>query len=156
MQHWTVVEIARLFLYLREIKGSINRGLRVEAVQHWSGGNFGDKWCVEILWLWFDIYYQGNAPIPREQNAESLRRYCLARGWKVTIPLAGDICFSMDPENGTAHHVALVTEWLPLKTIAGNTSEDGLSSNGDRVAERRVSAKGKEYYRLKPSARELV
>jgi hypothetical protein len=48
-----------------------------------------------------------------------------------------------DPNEGEAHHVAMLETLVPFDVIAGNTSEDGLSSNGDRVAEHEVSTANK-------------
>ena len=46
---------ARKFLYLREAQSlGQNRGLRVEAIQHWSGGQAGDSWCAEFVWFILD------------------------------------------------------------------------------------------------------
>ncbi len=42
---------------------------------------------------------------------------------------------SLDPATGRAHHVGIVTVLDPLTSIAGNTSEDGLSSEGTGVFE---------------------
>ncbi len=144
------VAIARQFLYVREA-ATANRGLRVEAIQHWSGGQFGDSWCQEFVWLVFDIAYQGQCPFDREQSTESFRKRALANGWVVTIPSAGDIVLSLKPD-GTAHHVGILTKVSPLTSIAGNTSEDGTSSNGDRVAEHFISNAQKMYVHVPSEA----
>ncbi len=61
-----------------------------------------------------------------------------------TIPIPGDIVLSLNPD-GTAHHVGIIANVSPLSSIAGNTSEDGSSSNGDRVAEHWISTALKLY-----------
>ncbi len=133
------IVIARQFLYVREAQTiGQNHGLRVEAIQHWAGGTFGDSWCVEFGWMVYDICYQGQCPFDRAQNSESFRQLAIAHGWVTTGPVPGDIVLSLTPE-GTAHHFALLTVLDPFTTIAGNTSADGLSSNGDRMAEHPVS-----------------
>jgi hypothetical protein len=52
--------------------------------------------------------------------------------------------FSVLPD-GTPHHVAILATIDPFATVAGNTSEDGVSANGDRVAEHPVSRQGKVF-----------
>lgn len=139
------VAIARQFRYVREVQP--NKGLRVTAIQTWSGGQSGDAWCVEFGWLVFDICYQGQCPFDRVQSAEEFRKIAVKNGWVVTIPMPGDVVLSLRPD-GTAHHFAICTEISPLKSIAGNTSEDGTSSEGDRVAEHWVSTAQKLYVRI--------
>lgn len=142
------IAIARQFLYLREAqtKGQ-NRGLRVEAIQHWSGGQFGDSWCMEFVWLVLDICYQGQCPFDRQQSTEAFLQLAATRGWIVTAPQIGDIVLSV-ASAGQAHHVGLVTDISPLASIAGNTSADGTSSNGDRVAEHAITPDLKVFVRI--------
>ena len=130
-----LVTIARLFLYIREAQDlGQNRGLRVEAIQKWSGGATGDSWCLEMLWMWLDIYFQGQSPIPRMQACQDLYEMGREKHWIVDEPQPGDLIVLID-DNDHAHHAALCTAPQPLTAIAGNTSADGSSSNGDRVAE---------------------
>ena len=131
------VDIARQYLYVRE--AGANRGLRVEAIQHWSQGQFGDSWCMEFATMVLDICYQGESPIPRCGSCEDVHQLAITNDWIVTDAQPGDLFLYLTPE-GHAHHVGIVTEVGPLKAIAGNTSEDGASSNGDRVAEHPITA----------------
>ncbi len=129
------VDIARQFLYVRE--AGANHGLRVEAIQHWSGGQPGDSWCCEFVWMVFDLCYQGECPFDRVQSVQALWDTCAANGWTVDAPQAGDLFFYMN-DAGHMHHIGI---WSgDGNGIAGNTSEDGTSNNGDRVAEHAVSA----------------
>lgn len=131
----SLVDIARLFLYVREAQDlGQNRGLRVEAIQHWSGGQQGDSWCLEMLWMWLDLYFQGQSPIPRMQACQDLYEMAVEKHWIVDEPQAGDLIVLLD-DNGHAHHCALCTAPEPLTAVAGNTSALGDSDNGDRVAE---------------------
>lgn len=141
-----VVTIARDWLHIRESAGALNRGLRVEAIQHYSGGAAGDEWCVEMAWLWFDLATAGNVPFARGLNSEALHVLARERGWLVTEPARGDIVLSL--RDGVAYHTAVCSAPVPLITIAGNTSIDGKSSTGDRVAEHEVSPSGKVFVRL--------
>lgn len=129
------VAIARQFVFVREAQSlGQNRGLRVEAIQHWSNGQPGDSWCTEFATMVLDIAFQGEAPIPRQGGCEAVRQLARQNAWIVATPSLGDLVLSIN-DQGQAHHVGLVTKVDPLMSIAGNTSEDGASSNGDRVAE---------------------
>ena len=144
----TFVDFARKFKYLREV--GQNQGLRVNAVQIWSGGQPGDSWCMELVWFLIDIWTEGKAekgyPLPRMQSVEAFRQHAKARGWETQFPVPGDLVVSVKDNHG--HHIAILTSLSPFATFAGNTSEDGKSSNGDRAAEHTVSREGKEFYRL--------
>lgn len=145
MRFFDPILIARQFLYVRELPP--NRGLRVESVQHWAGGAFGDSWCLEFLWMVFDIAYQGGAPFGRMQACSDLHMLARQYHWIVTEPAVGDAALTVNSA-GHAHHVALVTGLQPLTAIAGNTSSDGQSDNGDRVAEHQISPAGKVFLRI--------
>lgn len=143
------VDEARKYLYLREAGGQ-NRGARVEAVQHWALGQPGDSWCDEFaVGMVLDICFQGQSPFPRktETNAsvEATRVFAESQGWLTSTPAIGDLVVSIDPTTDRGHHIGIVTETTPLTSIAGNTSEDGVSSNGDRVAEHVISPANKVF-----------
>lgn len=130
-----LLTIARLFDDVREAQAEgQNRGLRVEAIQHWSGGSFGDSWCAEMWWLWHDRYFKGQCPVARFQAVETFYGIAQRNGWLVPDPQVGDT-FVYVNSLGHAHHIGVVTGTDPLTGIAGNTSADGLSSNGDGVHE---------------------
>lgn len=135
-----IIAIARLFLFVREAQSTgQNRGLRVEAIQHWSAGQFGDSWCAEFVWFVLDIVYHGNAPIPRTGSTQALLDYARQQNWIVDASAVGDLYFYLN-DAGLPHHVGIVTSINPLIGIAGNTSADGTSANGDRVAEHAITA----------------
>lgn len=141
----TVLEIARLFLFVREAQTiGQNRGLRVEAIQKWCGGMPGDSWCAQFATLVLDLKYQGKAPIPRMANVEEIRQLAEKQGWLTTTPAIEDLIVSVNGD-GHGHHIGIVSALDPLSSIAGNTSEDGKSSNGDRVAEHTIVGTGKVY-----------
>lgn len=136
-----VVTLFRRFLYLREAQSlGQNRGLRVEAIQRWSGGVAGDSWCVELLWMVLDIAYQGHPPFDRMQSVETVRSWAQDQGRVTRTAKVGDLFLYINA-SGRAHHIGVVTALAPLIGIAGNTSEDGSSSNGDRCAEHEITAK---------------
>ncbi len=130
-----LIRQARAFDYVREVPE--NRGLRVEAIQHWSAGQFGDSWCAEFVWFVLDIVTKGRAPLPRTGSAEVMR--AATSGWAVSDPQPGDLFFYVNAE-GRAHHVGIVTGTNPLMGIAWNTSEAGSSVNGDGVHEHEIHA----------------
>jgi hypothetical protein len=142
------VATAKMFRYVRE--ASQNRGLRVEAIQHWSGGEPGEPWCDDFaVGMILDICFQGASPFPRQRDIDgstvAALAYARAHGWVVPLEQAipGDLVFSINPTTGLPHHVAILETLNPFQTIAGNTSEDGTSDNGDRVAEHVVSTSNK-------------
>jgi hypothetical protein len=124
----------------------------VEAVRHWGLGNVtsSDSWCgFMAIGFVLDIVFAGESPFPRQEDingsTQAALAYARAQGWIVPLSEAvpGDLIFSVH-DDGTPHHVAMIEETAPaLTTIAGNTSADGLSSNGDRVAEHIVSSTSK-------------
>lgn len=135
-----VVDIARQFLFVREAQSQgQNRGLRVEAIQHWSNGQFGDSWCMEFATMILDIAFQGKAPIDRQGSCQAVYDIAKANNWVTTTPSIGDLFLYVNDQDH-AHHVGIVTSVAPLIGIAGNTSEDGTSNNGDRVAEHNIQA----------------
>lgn len=131
------IDIARLFLFVREKEQ--NRGLRVESIQHWSTGEFGDSWCAEFVTMVLDLEYQGDAPISRQGGVQTIRELAEKQGWITATPSVGDLYLYIDA-NDHAHHIGILTSVDPMIGISGNTSEDGTSSNGDRVAEHGIHA----------------
>lgn len=136
----TRLDIARLFLFVREV--GQNHGQRVEAIQHWSGGDSADgtSWCAWWATMVLDLEWQGNCPIPRMGSCQEIRALCEQKGYTVTEPEPGDLFFYVDA-NDHAHHIGIVTSVGPLEGIAGNTDASGTSNNGDRVAEHGIRAK---------------
>lgn len=135
----TVLEIARLFRHVREADKP-NTGQRVEAIQKWSGGKVGDSWCCHFVTMVLDLYYEGKSPIPRHGSCDVVLALCMHERRMTDTPLPGDLWFRLrDPTD--AVHIGFVT--TPIRDgafgqISGNTSEDGLSNNGNGVYERSV------------------
>lgn len=147
MRLYDPVAIARQFLFVREAQSiGQNRGLRVEAIQHYAGGGVADSWCMEFLWMVLDVAYQGKPPFGRMQACHDLLLLAKQQQWIVTIPGPRDIALTVT--DGRAHHVSLVTSAQPLTAIAGNTSADGVSSNGDGVYEHAIAAANKVFVRI--------
>lgn len=144
----TIVQIARLFLPLREAQAlGQNQGQRINAVQLWTSGPsaFGESWCDDLCWLVLDLYYEMQCPFPRTASTDVTLAYARDNHLLVDTPEEGDLILSLNSPTD-AHHIAIYTGgWAPqadgsyrMTTFAGNTSEDGLSSNGDRAAEHGV------------------
>jgi hypothetical protein len=132
----TIVELARCFLHVRE--AGPNAGLRVQAIQTWSGGQKGDSYCMELAWMWLDLYFRGKSPVTeRIQACEDFHALAHLKGWIVPNDQRwpGDFYLFVNAE-GHAHHVGLVTTWTD--GIAGNTSPDGRSSDGSGCFEHAV------------------
>lgn len=127
-------DISRQFLFVRE--ASQNKGQRVEAIQKWAGGQPGDSWCCEFATMVLDICFEGNAPIPRLQACQSVYDLAKGKGWLVDKPEKDDIYLYVNDANH-AHHIGFITD--TANGIAGNTSSDGKSSNGDGVYEHEIS-----------------
>lgn len=128
-----ILEIARLFDFVREaqIEGQ-NRGQRVEAIAHWCADDLGEglSWCCYYVTLVLDLFFKGKSPIARQGVVHTVYLQCKANDWLVRTPIPGDLFFYID-DAGHAHHIGFVTGTTPLAGIAGNTSRDGKSSNGD-------------------------
>lgn len=141
----SVLWFARRYRFVREVGGP-NRGLWVQLFQTFAGGALGDSWCAHFVCYVLAVLCEGytKMPIPRSGSCAVIYAHAKAQGWLVTTPVPGDLYLYLDSE-GHAHHIGFVTEASPLVGIAGNTSEDGTSSNGDRVAEHalRIAAPGR-------------
>lgn len=135
-------ERARQFTYIREAQElGQNRGLRVEAIQHWSKGTRGDSWCAEFATMVLDIHYRGVAPIDRMQACQDIYEMAAAEHWIIDAPEV-DALFLYVDANDHAHHIGFVSSITPLTGIAGNTSKDGRSSNGDGCYEHEILRPG--------------
>jgi hypothetical protein len=132
MRTYSPTDIARQDLFVREIPQ--NRGQRVEAIQHWCGGQSGDSWCCYFVSYVLDKCYQGNSPIGRQGSCQYVYDLAKQNNWLVDKPLKDDLFLYID-DNDHAHHIGIVTVDGGLYGIAGNTSADGTSSNGDGVHE---------------------
>lgn len=129
---YSPTDIARQYLFVREV--SPNAGQRVEAIQTWSGGKRGDSWCCYFATMILDICFEGNAPVKRLGACEDVYNLAKKNKWLVDSPLKDDLFLYVD-DNDHAHHIGIVTVDGGSIGIAGNTSEDGTSSNGDGVHE---------------------
>lgn len=113
----------------------------VEAIQRIGESKPGDSWCMSFVSMVLWIAYQGPAPLPRTAGCDVAYTVAKNLGYVVAIPAPGDVFFRVRPAgsvpDGDAHHTGFVTQTYPdrIGSIAGNTSEDGQSSNGTGVFE---------------------
>lgn len=145
----TTLAIFRLFKFVREATGQ-NHGLRVNAIQKWGGGEDGQSWCCWLVTMVLDLFFQGQSPVPRLGACEDVRQICIKNGWQVARAdvQPGDLALAV--KDGHAHHIAMVTVPSPLELIAGNTSSDGHSANGDGCYEHvnTIAESELEFYRV--------
>src|SRR5690348_13228370 len=127
-----LVEIARLFDFVRE--AAPNRGLRVEAIQHWSNGQPGDSWCCEFATMVLDIAFKGQCKISRGGSCQDVYEQAVEGHWLTDDPQPDDLYLYVNAQDH-AHHIGIVVSANPLVGISGNTSPDGTSSEGDGVHE---------------------
>lgn len=130
---YSPTEIARQYLPLREAAIQ-NTGQRVEAIQKWGGGSKGQSWCCYFATMILDICFEFNAPIPRLGACQDVYNMAKQKEWLTTNPVVNDIFLYVNDADH-AHHIGIVTQDGGGIGIAGNTSEDGKSSNGNGVYE---------------------
>jgi hypothetical protein len=135
----SLVTIAKRLDFIRETQGP-NRGYWVEFLQRFCDGVPGDSWCADFESVVENVAYEGHAPTPRTGSTTMKLDFCKKKGWIVTHPQVDDIYFYVYPDGVTAHHIGIVSGVTPLTGIAGNTSQDGTSSNGDGVYDHTISA----------------
>lgn len=131
--------VARGLAFIRETDGP-NRGAWVSMLQRFCGGIDGESWCADFVSYVLDVAYHGRVPILRTGSCQRMLSDARVKGFAVAgAPLAEDLYFYVNA-SGLAHHVGIVTATAPLTGIAGNTSADGLSSDGTGVFEHVIAA----------------
>lgn len=131
--------IARRLNFIRE--HGANDGAWVNFVQRFTHNAAGDSWCASFVSLVVDIAYRGQSPLLRTASCALMLADAARKGYLVgDQPTVDDLYFFLD-DKGHAHHVGIVSGLDPLAGIAGNTSADGKSSNGDGVYEHAITAK---------------
>jgi hypothetical protein len=145
----TIIELARHFRHLRETEVQ-NRGARVMAVQLWGGADEKDiaqilldatkpgfSWCCYLFWTITDVFFIGASPFPRTGACQEIYDFVKAKRWVLEKPAIGCGYLYVNAE-GHAHHIGFVTIDEPVCGFAGNTSEDGKSSNGKGAFEHKL------------------
>lgn len=141
MTRASLTAIARHLLFVREVGGP-NTGAWVTLFQRRTGNAPGDSWCASFVCFVLEVAYFGNSPLVRSAACQVLLDYARSKGFVVPEgqPPAIDDLFFYVNDAGHAHHIGIVTGLSPLTGIAGNTSEDGQSSNGTGVFEHAITA----------------
>lgn len=147
----SLTAIARRGDFVRETLGP-NKGFFVHSIQAFAGGKDGDSWCAAFVSLVLYVAYMGAPPLKRTESTIQMLNEARAKGYVVDRPRADDLYFFTHPD-GTPHHVGIVTDASGLAVgnvlgIAGNTSEDGTSSNGTGVFEHRIPLLNTVFVRL--------
>lgn len=138
---YSPTDIARQFLFVREIQP--NAGQRVEAIQKWGGGKIGDFWCCFFATMVLDICFEGKAPIKRFGACQDVYELAKHNKWLTDKPTKDDVFLYVNDADH-AHHIGIITQDGGGVGIAGNTSEDGTSSNGVGVFEHSISTNPKK------------
>jgi hypothetical protein len=130
--------VARHFAFVRETLGP-NRGHWVAFFQRFCRGQEGESWCADFVSVVLDVAYMGKPPLAPTGSTKAMLSQATVKGYGVTVPRVDDLYFFVRADS-TPHHVGIVTDTFPLSGIAGNTSEDGLSSDGVGVFEHAISS----------------
>lgn len=133
-----LIREARRFLDVRETDP--NCGLWVEFFQRFCNGTSGTSWCADFVSTLLNLVYYGIPPLPRTQSTITMLRVAQLKKMDVTEPMVGDLFFMVTLPTKVPHHVGIVTGVSPLTGIAGNTSPNGMSSNGTGVYEHPLTA----------------
>lgn len=137
--------VARRFLFARE--DGPNHGYWVDFFQRFTGNAEGDSWCASFVSRVDDIATKGKMRLLKSASTQAMLSDARMKGYVVPEPAVDDIVFSIRPD-GIPHHVGIVTAINPLTSVAGNTSEEGTSSDGTGVFEHTISAEQKIFVRL--------
>lgn len=142
-----LVACARELRFIRETEGP-NKGRWVGMLQRFTYNKPGDSWCASFESYIEYVAYHGVVMTPRTASCQEKLDYCVKQGWIVDTPQPGDLYFFLNSE-GHAHHIGIVTRAVPhLVGIAGNTSMDGKSVNGDGVHEHQIWGQSMTFARL--------
>lgn len=138
----------------------------VDQCQAEMGLTPGHSWCACAVCKWVrDTSREAGVTVSKfKRSASALRMLELNAALVVTDPQPGDIVIwdhTVDPAKPQGH-VAILTDVVKvngavagLAAIAGNTSADGTSRNGDRCAEHPVAYPDRRivgYVRITPDA----
>lgn len=133
----SLATIARRLNFIRETEGP-NRGAWVAMLQRFCNGIDGDSWCSDFASFVCDVAYHGRPPLRKSGASHARLSEASAKGYVEPVAAVDDLYFFVDAA-GHAHHEGIVTSIAPMKGIAGNTSEDGKSSNGVGVFEHELN-----------------
>jgi hypothetical protein len=145
----SITTIARRLNFVRETQGP-NAGAWVNGFQRYCHGKSGDSWCADFVSFVMDFAYYGNAPLKLTGSTRDMLAEATSKNLRSPKPVIDGLFFYVNAD-GTPHHVGIVSDVLPtgvVMGIAGNTSEDGVSSNGTGVFEHAISTARTVFVRL--------
>jgi hypothetical protein len=125
--------VCHRFDFVREADGP-NAGVWVNLFQRFTGNKEGESWCCSFVCFCLDALTKGHSPFKKSGACQDIYEQAKARGLVIDTPEVGCLYVFVNDDDH-AHHIGVVTSVSPLRGIAGNTSEDGTSSNGDGVYE---------------------
>ena len=142
-----LVGTARKYLYVREKGANTDNGGFVDQSLAALGLPPGNSWCAAAVCAWVkEAVASTGATVTWHRSARALGCLELNESLKVdpTDVQPGDVL--VEDHGGGLGHISVVTDVVRVNgvvagvsTIAGNTSADGHSRNGDRVAEHPIS-----------------
>ncbi len=155
-----LVATARKSLNVRETGPNTDGGGFIDRSLAALGLPPGKSWCAAAICEWVRrTADESQVRVAFRRSAGALSLLKLNPGLRVTDPRPGDVI--VWDHGGGLGHIAILTdvvkvsgEVAALAAIAGNTSADGHSRNGDRVAEHPVTypdPKIAGYLRIVPS-----
>lgn len=154
------VATARKYAWARETGPNTDGGGFVDQCLAALGLPPGNSWCAAAVCWWVkETCDRLGVKVEFRRSARALGLLEKNPGLVVANPQPGDLV--VWDHGGGLGHVAVLTDIVKvagalaaLAAIAGNTSADGHSRNGDRVAEHGVNypdAKIKAFLRLTPA-----
>lgn len=142
----SLTAIARRFAFVRETQGP-NVGFWVSKFQRETDNTDGQSWCASFVSFILDVAYKGDSPLKRSGSTQVMLADAKNKHFVTKDPFVDCLFFYVNAV-GVPHHIGIVTGINPLIGIAGNTSEDGKSSNGTGVFEHVISESNIVFVRL--------
>jgi len=136
---YSPMEKVREFLWIRET--GENKGIDIQGFQRYAGGQPGDSWCCEFATTILRWCFEGNSPIPLLIACQDVYNLAKKNNWLTETPVNDDIVLYVNDQDH-AHHIGFYEDG---NIGAGNTSADGTSSNGDRVAIHKITSSGVKF-----------
>jgi len=127
----SLVAVARTHSNVRETEGP-NKGPEIRVFQHFTGNTDGESWCCSFVC--YCLHEAGSTTFAKSGACQDIYAQAKAKGLVIAKPEVGCL-FVYVTDADHAHHIGIITSVSPLTGIAGNTSEDGKSSNGTGVFE---------------------
>lgn len=142
----SLLGLARSYIDVRETEGP-NCGPQVRVFQHFTGNGDGDSWCCSFVC--YLLNKAGNTTFKKSGACQDIYAQAKTLGRVIEKPEVGCLFVYVTDEDH-AHHIGIITGVTPLTGIAGNTSADGVSSNGTGVFEHTLNVQPKHIRFIRP------